>query len=139
MATRASGATSPPMEMAQFLYICAFSTRSALALYSTKDVVEVGAREVEFLLFVGVLGLDQLGVLILVMGVVGGVLGVEQRAEFLRPAVEMCIRDSCEIALAQPFSIEIPYGIGFQHRDVDRLAGLCLLYTSCSEAGNTMW
>lgn len=30
----------------------------------------------------------------------------------------------CEIALAQPFSIEIPYGIGFQHRDVDRLAGL---------------
>ena len=69
-----------------------------------EDVVEVGAREVEFLLFVGVLGLDQLGVLILVMGVVGGVLGVEQRAEFLRPAVGQRSLDE-RVGVPQPLTM----------------------------------
>lgn len=69
-----------------------------------EDVVEISAREIELLLLVGVLGLDQLGVLILVMGVVGGVLGVEQRAEFLRPAVGQRSLDE-RVGVPQPLTM----------------------------------
>ena len=69
-----------------------------------QDVAEIGAREVELLLLIGVLGLDQLGVLILVVGVVGGVLGVEQRAEPLRPAVGQRALDE-RVGVPQPFAV----------------------------------